>query len=122
MLYQGFTFLECATAGCSNGRAAAAVPAGPTARQLAQFAMGLAVGQQWMEVSTGKLFELTALGSNAVDLDACFLSGTGQWIKHTVSIIDLADPTKWRHLASAGPTTWTASPFLSVPRSRPRRP
>ena len=115
VLYQGFSFLECATAECANGRAAEAVAPGPAAalngRQLIHFAMALSVGQHWTEVSTGKLFELTAVGSNTVDLDSCFGPSGGQWIKRSVSIYELADPGKWQHFPTQGPRPWSPGPF-----------
>lgn len=121
VLYAGFKTLECVTEGCPNGRPEAVVPEGPHPRQLARFALGLAMGQQWMEVSSGQLYELTAFGTNSVDLDACFLRGSGQWTKRTVSLVELSDPSLWRCLAP-GPTSWMSAPQLPAPRPRRGRP
>jgi hypothetical protein len=104
VVYQGFRFLDCSTTGCRNGPVEAPGGGAPPGRYLIHFAMALSAGQHWTEVSTNKLFELVAVGAGAVDLESWYGPTAGQWIKRTVSILDLADPSQWQHVASAGPT------------------
>jgi hypothetical protein len=77
------------------------------------------MGQQWMEVSTGQLYELTAFGTHSVDLDARFLPGSGYWTKRTVALSDLADPNKWRCLSRPATTAPPLLPGLRPYRARP---
>jgi hypothetical protein len=125
VLYHGFRFVECATATCANG-AVEAVPVDrsgeASGRQLGQFALSLSTGQQWMEMSTGKLFELVTIGSSSVDLEACFLSGAGHWLKLTIPITELSDQTKWRFISAQGPGIWSPRAALPGFGRPPRRP
>jgi hypothetical protein len=110
VVYQGFSFVDCTTTGCRNGPAEVELAGGETrGRYLMQFALALSPGQHWAEVSTSKLFELVAFHAGAVELESWYGPTAGQWIRRSISIVDLADPSKWQHVGSAG-SVWPPLP------------